>query len=79
MNKLDGTEGTAVVLENVSPCEYRGKRTISTTPTTVIKKMGANPTVEQRYLNEWWEPPGNEEEFGDLVLDQEPRGWERDQ
>ena len=67
--KLDGSEGNAVILENVVPREFRGKRTISTSSTTVIKTMADNPTVEQVLLQKWWDEAGQVEDFGNLDLD----------
>lgn len=69
MLKLDESEGSAVVLENVVPREFRGKRTISTSSATVIKTMGDNPTGEQLLLQKWWDEAGHEQDFGNLDLE----------
>lgn len=70
LNKLDGYEATAVILENVTPRDFRGKRTISTSSSTVIKQMGPNPTSEQVTLQQWWDNSGNEEQFKDLTIEE---------
>ena len=71
INKLDDAEGTAVVVENVCPREYRGRRTVSTTSTTAIKRFDGNPTPEQQILQEWWSNSSDEARFKDLDLPEE--------
>lgn len=71
INKLDNTEGTAVIVENICPREYRGRRTVSTTSTTAIQKFDANPTAEQQAQQEWWKISGDEGIFTDLKLPEE--------
>ena len=68
LNKLDNCEGTALIVENISTKEYRGLRTLSTTATTVLRQMDENPTVEQAYLQNWWDTEGKEEVFEDIQL-----------
>ena len=79
LNKLDGTEGTAVIIiENVVTKEYRGLRTLSTTSTSILRPMSADPTLEQTYLQSWWNGEGKEDEFADIpvpedrALEQQP-------
>ena len=69
IHKLDNKEGTAIVLENVSPREFRGKRTITTTSETVIRLMGTDPSAEQLKMKGWWETTGSVADFTELLLE----------
>lgn len=70
VGKLDDTEGTAVVMENVTTKNFRGKRTLSTGSMTVVRRMEGALLREQKALRTWWCKEGQDEEFDELLLDE---------
>ena len=68
--KLDAAGGSALKIEDVPTKEYRGLRTLSTTSTTILRLMDADPTPQQAYLKRWWNSEEKEDDFDDISVPQ---------
>ena len=67
-NKLNGKEGSCIVLEDVSTRDYRGTRTLTTLARSRITTMSDEPSAAQIFLQDWWNNTGQDEGFQELAL-----------